>query len=100
MGSRRIASGMFFGDFLDFHSAGGAGHENGRAGRAVDQNAQVKLALDVEAFFDQQAVHDAAFFARLRRDQLHAQDVLGERRRLRRPICASFTPPALPRPPA
>ena len=52
--------------------------KTGAAGRAVDENAEIKLALDVEALFDQQAPDDAAFFAGLRRDQLHAEDLFGQ----------------------
>ncbi len=74
--------GMLLGDFFDFHAAGGAGHEYGLAGGAIHQNAHVEFALDVKTFFDQKAADDAAFFSRLRRDQLHAEDVLGKRLRL------------------
>ena len=63
--------------FLDFHSARGAGHEYGRAHRAVNQDAQVKLALDVQSLFDQQPPDDAPFLARLRRHQLHSQHAFG-----------------------
>ena len=45
---------------------------------AVHQDAEVELALDVETFFDQQALDDAAAGAGLRRDQLHAQHLAGE----------------------
>ena len=70
---------MPFRDFLDFHAARGAGHEDRRADGAVHQHAQVDFALDIEPFFDQHAADDAAFRARLRGDELHAQDLLGER---------------------
>ncbi len=84
LGANRFAQnrfGMLLRDFFDFHAARGAGHEHRRAHRAVHEHAEVKLALDVEAFFDQQAADDAAFRAGLRRDELHAQDAFGERRR-------------------
>ena len=60
---------------------------------AIDEDAEVEFALDVQAFFDQQAADDAAFFAGLRRDELHAENLPGERLRLRRGDVASFTPP-------
>jgi hypothetical protein len=40
-------------DFFDFHAARGGGHENRRTDGAIDQDADVKFALDVETFFDQ-----------------------------------------------
>src|SRR5713226_1564583 len=71
-------AGIILGDFLDFHAAGGAGHENNVAGGAIDEQAEIKFALDVEAFFDQQSLDDAAGGAGLRSDQLHAKNVAGE----------------------
>src|SRR5690348_6031922 len=55
--------GILLGNFLDFHAAGRARHENGRADRAIDEQAEVKLALNVESFFDEQSANDAALFA-------------------------------------
>ena len=103
LGMNRLAEDCFrmlFRDFLDFHAARGAGHEHGRADGAVHEHAEVNLALDIEPFFDQHAADDAALWARLRRDELHAQNLLRRVPRLLRPICATFTPPPLPRPPA
>src|SRR6266704_2801849 len=71
-------AGIFPGDFLDFHAACGAGHEDDAAARAIDEEAEIKFALDVEAFFDEQALDDAAGGAGLRSDQLHAENVAGE----------------------
>ena len=71
-------AGIVLGDFFDFHAARGAGHENDVAGGAIDEQAEIKFALDVEAFFDEQALDDAAGGAGLRRDQLHAENVAGE----------------------
>src|ERR1700722_8115801 len=68
---------IIFGHFFDFHTAGGADHKNRRTYFAVNQNADVKLTLDVEAFFDQQTPDDAALFAGLGRDQGHAQNLSG-----------------------
>jgi len=64
--------GVLLGDFLDFHAAGSAGHKNDVAGGAIDKESQIKFALDVETFFDEQALDDAAGGAGLRSDQLHA----------------------------
>ena len=50
----------------------------GRAYRAIHEHAEIEFALDVQAFFDQQAADDAAFFAGLRRDEGHAHDLAGE----------------------
>ena len=69
-GRNRLAQDFFrivFCNFLDFHSTGSAGHEDGHAGNAIHKNADVEFTLDVEAFFDQQAMNDAALFASLRR---------------------------------
>ena len=79
-GMNRLAQnrfGIVLRDFFDFHSAGGAGHKHGRAHRAIDENAEIKFALDVEAFFDQQAANDAPFRARLRSNEIHSEDALG-----------------------
>ena len=70
--------GILVGDFFDLHAAGSAGHDDRRFDGAVHQDAEVQLALDVQALFDQQALHQAAFRAGLRRDQRHAQNLGGE----------------------
>ena len=70
--------GILVGDFFDLHAAGSAGHDDRRFDGAVHQDAQVQLALDVLALFDEQALHQAAFRAGLRRDQRHAQNLGGE----------------------
>src|SRR5712692_4182130 len=75
--------GIFLGDFFDFHAAGGAGHENGKTGSAIDQEAEIKFALDVQTFFDEYALDDAAAGTGLRRDEVHAQDVAGDRKSTR-----------------
>ena len=80
-GMNRLAqngAGIILGDFFNFHAARGAGHEHDAAAGAVDEQAEIKFALDVEAFFDEHALHDAAGGAGLRRDELHAQDVAGD----------------------
>jgi hypothetical protein len=64
--------GVCAGDFFDFHAARGASHEDDASGGPIDEEAEVKLALDVEAFLDEQALDDAAGEAGLRRDEFHA----------------------------
>ena len=66
---------MRLGDFLDVHAAGGAGHKNNFANAAIDENAEIEFALDVEAFFDENALDGAAAGAGLRGDKIHAEHV-------------------------
>src|SRR5260370_10043529 len=66
---------IFPGDFLDFHAARGAGHEDNAPGGAIDKEPEIKFALDVEAFFDEQALDDAAAGTALRSDQLHTENM-------------------------
>jgi hypothetical protein len=74
------------GDFLDVHAARGAGHHHRLAGGAVEQHAQVELALHLEALFDQDASHNPPFGAGLMGDERHAEhldrEVFGLVRRL------------------
>ena len=42
-------------DLLDVHAAGGARDDDGRRGRAIDQDAQIELAIDLQPFLDQHA---------------------------------------------
>jgi hypothetical protein len=71
----------------------------GRPCGAIDQHAEIELALDLQAFFDQHAADDATFGARLVRDERHADHLLRETLRFGGRL-ASLTPPPLPRPPA
>ena len=50
----------------------------GRAGRAIDEDAQIELALDLQPFLDQHAADLLAFGPGLMRDQRHAEHLLGE----------------------
>jgi len=70
--------GMLLGNFFDFHSAGGAGHEDGPGGFAVDDQAEIEFALDVQTFFDEQTFYDAADGSGLNSDEIHAQHVAGD----------------------
>ena len=49
--------------------------------RAIEDDAEIKFALDGQRLFDQQPLHDAAFGAGLMRDQRHAENFLGDRAR-------------------
>ena len=95
MNSRRIAPGFIFRDFLDLHAAGGAGHEENFARGAIDEDAEVEFALDVEAFFDEHALDDASAGAGLHGDEIHAEhgagDVGGFVGRVREFDAAGFT---------
>ena len=89
--TRTIFSGLVRGDFLDVDAALGAGHEHDLAVGAVEDDAEVELAGDVDAGHDQDLVDGVAA-------NVHAED--GSLPRApRRAICASLMPPALPRPP-
>ncbi len=64
-------------DLLDLHTAFGRGHDGDAAGGAVDQHAEIKLALDVAAFLDIDALHFLAAGAGLVRDERHAEHLAG-----------------------
>jgi hypothetical protein len=64
------------GHFLDVHAAGGAGNHHGAGAGAVDDDAQIELALDLHPFLDQHPAHLLAFGPGLVRDQGHPQHVL------------------------
>ena len=87
------------GDLFDVHAAGRGRHEDGLALHAVEHDAEVEFALDGQGFFDQQALHDAAFGTGLVGDQRHAQD-LARQFAASAASLATLTPPPLPRPPA
>ncbi len=53
----RIFSGIVVGDLFDLHPAFGRGHDGDAGGGAVQQQAQIQLALDVAAFLDVEALH-------------------------------------------
>src|SRR6185437_12318152 len=64
------------GDFLDLHAAFGRGHDGDARGLAVDQHAEIELALDVAALLDVDALHLAALGAGLLGDE-HVAEHLG-----------------------
>ena len=77
-GFTQNGAGIFLGDFLDFHAASGAGHEDDTAGLTIDEKAEIKFALDVQTLFDEQALDDAASGTSLRSYELHAEHVAGD----------------------
>ena len=67
-----------------------------RCERAVHHHADVELLVDIGAFLDQQALHDAAFGPGLMGDQAHAENVrrvlpelIGAARKLHTPALAA-----------
>ena len=84
------------------------GHEHGQAGGAVDDDAEVELAGDVAAGFDEDAADGLAFGAGLDRDELVVEQIPGDcggvfgglRRVGRRVACGLSLIVPLPRPPA
>src|SRR6185437_6103680 len=67
---------MLGGDFLDLHAALGRGHHGDARGLAVDQHAEIELALDITALLDIDALHLAALGAGLLGDE-HVAEHLG-----------------------
>ena len=63
-------------DLFDFHAAGLRGHEDHLRTRAVEHNAQIQLAGDSRAGFNQQPLHSLPGGAGLVRHQLHAENLL------------------------
>jgi anthranilate phosphoribosyltransferase len=70
-------AGIVLGDFFNFHAACGAGHKNHFAFGAIDQQPKIQFAFDFQAFFDEQALDDAALRSSLVGDQFHAQHLTG-----------------------
>ena len=67
------------GDVLDIHAAFRGNDQHRPAAAAIDDRAEIKLAGDRAAFFDQHAVDGLAFRPGLDGDQLMAEDVGGDR---------------------
>ena len=65
------------GHFLDLHAARLRSHKHQLARRAIEHDAQVKLAVDSRSLLDQQPLHLLPLRPGLVRNQLHAEDVLG-----------------------
>ncbi len=69
--------GRGVGDLFDLHAAGLRGHEDDLGRGAVEHQAEIELAVDGRAGFDQQALDLLSRRAGLVRDELHAEDGLG-----------------------
>ena len=76
----RIFSGVLCGDLLDLHAALGRGHHGDAGGGAVDQHAEIQLALDVAAFLDIEALDFLAGRTGLLGHEDVAEHLLGVRR--------------------
>ncbi len=79
-----IFSGVLRRDLLDLHAALGRGHHRDARGAAVDQHAEIELALDVAAFLDIDALDLAALGAGLLGDEHMAQHLAAAFARLLR----------------
>jgi len=66
------------GDLLDLHAALLRRHHDWHADAAVERDAEVQLAIDVERLFDEHLPHLAAFGAGLVRDEGHPDHLLGQ----------------------
>ena len=60
MYSLKILLGRFLRDLFDLDSAVWAGHQDGPLGRAIEDDAQIELALDLQALLHEHALNDLA----------------------------------------
>ncbi len=74
--SLKMASGVLRRHLFNLHAAGLRRHEDQLARRAVQHDAEIKLAIDSRGLFNQQPLHLLPLRAGLVRHQLHAEDVL------------------------
>ncbi len=58
--------------WLDVHPAGGARHDHRLAGRAIEHDAQIQLALHLQPLFDEHTADHTPFGTGLVRDEPHA----------------------------
>ena len=70
--------GSLRGDFLDVHAALARCHQHRALHAAIDDERDVELLADVGAFLDEEPAHEASLWARLVRDQRHAEHLRGE----------------------
>src|SRR5262245_42696639 len=61
---------------LDVHAAGGGGDKGNAAAGAIHKQGEIKLALDIGSALHEDAAHDAAFWAGLRRDERLAEQAV------------------------
>ena len=76
--------GRLFRDLLDLDAPLLADHQHQPLARAVEDDAQVQLALDAEPLLDEDALDVLARWSRLVGDQVHADHLLGRGLRLSR----------------
>src|ERR1035441_10017604 len=69
--------GIFGGHFFNLHAAGLGGHEDQPAGGAVEDDAEIKLAVDGRGLLDEQALDLLSERPGLMSDERHAEDILG-----------------------
>ena len=72
------------GDFLDVHAAGGARHHHRLASCAIEDEAQVQLAVHPQPFLDQHTAYDTTLGSGLVSDEGHADHRGGDLPRLLR----------------
>jgi len=65
-------------NFLDVHSTRGARDDDRTCRGAIDHDAQIELAFDLEPFLNQHAPDLAAFGSGLVSDERHAKHLLGK----------------------
>src|SRR5262245_32547915 len=66
------------GHFFDVHTARGACDDDRLAGGAIDQHAEIQLAIDLDSFFDEHAANLAALRAGLMGHERHADHLPGD----------------------
>ncbi len=74
---RTMESRLLLGDVFDFHAARGGGNNHDAFGFAVEHETQIEFAGDGDAAFDVETVDDFACGARLVRDQLLSEQLVG-----------------------
>ena len=68
--------GRLFGDLLDLDAAFLADHQHEPLARAIEDDAEVELALDLQPLLDQHALDDLPRRPGLVGDEVHAEDLL------------------------
>ena len=72
----------------------------GRSRRAIEHDAEIQLALDLQPLLDQHAPDLLPFGTGLMRDERHAEHLARRACSASSGLLTSLTPPPLPRPPA
>src|SRR5699024_9253644 len=69
---------VFLGNLFDFYTAFGRGHDTYTLTFTIGHDSEIKLFLNVGAFFDEETADLLPLWACLVRDQLHAQDLISK----------------------